>query len=154
MRLILLSAVLLLSACSSVKKDVQGHDSRAAAYLTSYARSLSGTPYKYGGNSPDAGFDCSGFVGHVFKHTLGISLPRDARQISRQGNAIKLAQLEAGDLVFYATNNQSFSHVGIFLGDDRFIHAPSSGGSVRIENMDMPYWRKHYNGARRITLRR
>jgi len=155
MKLLMLSVVLLLSACSSVKKDVREHDSNAAsAYLTSYARSLSGTPYRYGGNSPDTGFDCSGFVGHVFKHTLGISLPRDARQISRQGQAVKLAQLQEGDLVFYDTNNQRFSHVGIFLGDDRFIHAPSSGGSVRIENMGSDFWQKHYNGARRITLRR
>lgn len=148
----LLLLALLLSACSSAKKDFRSTDGHApAGSVTSYARSLIGVPYKYGGNSPDTGFDCSGFVGHVFKRSLGVSLPRSAQQISRQGQFIKLAQLREGDLVFYDTNNKSYSHVGIYLGDDRFIHAPSSGGSVRIENMGLDYWRKHYNGARRIT---
>ncbi|MDO8263944.1 MAG: C40 family peptidase [Gallionella sp.] len=155
MKFALLLPLLLLSACSSVKKDVRAPDSHAATgSISSYARSLIGAPYKYGGNSPNTGFDCSGFVGHVFKRSLGISLPRNAQQISRQGQAVKLAQLREGDLVFYNTNNRSFSHVGIFLGDDRFIHAPSGGGSVRIEKMGLDYWRKHYNGARRITSRR
>lgn len=155
MKFALLLSVLLLGACSSVKKDVRAPDSHASTgSLTSYARSLIGVPYKYGGNSPDTGFDCSGFVSHVFKRSLGISLPRSAQQISRKGHAVKLAQLREGDLVFYDTNNRSFSHVGIFLGDDRFIHAPSSGGSVRIEDMGLAYWRKHYDGARRITSRR
>lgn len=153
MRFTLLLAVLLLSACSSVKKDARPTDSHAPGSLTSYARSLIGVPYKYGGTSPDTGFDCSGFVGHVYKRSLGISLPRSAPQISRQGQPVKLAQLREGDLVFYDTNHHAYSHVGIYLGDDRFIHAPSSGGSVRIEDMKLDYWRKHYNGARRITTR-
>lgn len=155
MKYALLLSVLLLSACSSTKKDVRAPDSYAlTGSVTSYARSLIGVPYKYGGNSPDTGFDCSGFVGHVFRRSLGISLPRSAQQISQQGQSVKLAQLREGDLVFYDTSNRSFSHVGIYLGNDRFIHAPSSGGRVRIEAMDLPYWRKHYNGARRITSRR
>lgn len=155
MRLALLFSVLLLGACSSVKKDVRSPDGHASTgSLTSYARSLTGVPYKYGGSSPDTGFDCSGFVSHVFKRSLGISLPRTAEQIGRQGQPVRLAQLRVGDLVFYDTNSRAFSHVGIFLGDDRFIHAPSSGGSVRIEDMGLPYWRKHYSGARRITSRR
>lgn len=155
MKLVLMSFVLLLSACSSTKSNVHSPDSYApAGSVTSYARSLIGVPYKYGGNSPDTGFDCSGFVGHVFKRSLGVSLPRSAQQISRQGQSIKLAQLREGDLVFYDTNKQSYSHVGIYLGDERFIHAPSSGGRVRIEDMGLPYWRKHYNGARRVTSRR
>ena len=149
----LLFAVLLLGACSSAKKDVRAPDGHTGS-PASYARSLIGVPYKYGGNSPDNGFDCSGFVGHVFKRTQGILLPRSAQQISRQGQPVKLAELREGDLVFYDTNNQAYSHVGIFLGGNRFIHAPSSGGSVRIEDMDLPYWRKHYNGARRVTSRR
>jgi cell wall-associated NlpC family hydrolase len=127
MKPILLLSILLLSACASVKNEVQTPENNAAIKeLTSYARSLVGVPYKYGGNSPDSGFDCSGFVGHVFRHTLGIKLPRSSVEIS---------------------------HVGIYLDDDRFIHAPSSGGSVRTENMHDAYWKKHYNGARRITLR-
>jgi cell wall-associated NlpC family hydrolase len=152
MRFGLLLLALLLGACSSVKKDARPAGSHApSGSLTSYALSLVGVPYKYGGNSPDTGFDCSGFVGHVYKRSLGISLPRSAPQISRQGQPVKLAQLREDDLVFYNTNHQAFSHVGIYLGDDRFIHAPSSGGSVRIENMSMDYWQKHYDGARRIT---
>ena len=155
MRYSLLIAALLLSACSSVKRDVRAPDSYATLRsVTSYARSLIGVPYKYGGSSPDTGFDCSGFVGHVFKRTLGITLPRSAEQISRQGHFVKLAQLREGDLVFYDTNGPSYSHVGIYMGDNRFIHAPSSSGSVRIEDMGLPYWRKHYDGARRITSRR
>jgi len=155
MKFWILLLVLLLSACSSTKKDVRAPDSHApVGSLSSYARSLIGVPYKYGGTSPVTGFDCSGFVGHVYKRSLGISLPRSTHQISQEGQAVKLAQLREGDLVFYDTNKRSFSHVGIYLGNDRFIHAPSSGGNVRIEDMDLPYWRKHYNGARRITSRR
>lgn len=151
----LLIAVLLLSACSSVKNDMRAPGSFAASRsLTSYARSLIGVPYKYGGSSPDSGFDCSGFVGHVFRRSLGISLPRTAQQLSRKGQPIRIAELREGDLVFYDTNNQNYSHVGIFLGGDRFIHAPSSGGRVRIENMTLDYWQRHFNGARRITSRR
>ncbi len=153
MRFGLLVLAVLLSACSTVKKDAHPSGHATSGSVTSYARSLIGVPYKYGGTSPDTGFDCSGFVGYVFRHSIGISLPRSAPQISRQGQPVKLAQLREGDLVFYDTNHHAFSHVGIYLGDDRFIHAPSSGGSVRIEDMKLDYWRKHYNGARRITSR-
>jgi cell wall-associated NlpC family hydrolase len=156
MRFILLISVLLLGACASSKSHVQTHDADSSAMvrkLTSYAQSLIGTPYKYGGTSPKTGFDCSGFVDYVFQHTAGVSLPRISRQISQHGSPVKSSQLREGDLVFYDTNNEAYSHVGIYLGNDRFIHAPSNGGSVRIEDMTMDYWTKHYNGARRITLR-
>ncbi len=154
MKSILLLSILLLSACASVKNDVRATDSSAAAKkLTSYARSLAGIPYRYGGNSPDSGFDCSGFVGHVFRHTLGINLPRSSNEISQIGQAIITGNLRAGDLVFFNTLHRKFSHVGIYLGGDRFIHAPSSGGSIRTENMREAYWKRHYDGARRITLR-
>lgn len=156
MRLLLLLTVLLLSACGSSRDNIRPHDSGSAISpkkVTSYARNLIGTPYKYGGNSPESGFDCSGFVGHVFRHTAKISLPRNARQISRHGRPVKSSQLRPGDLVFYDTNRQSYSHVGIYLGEDRFIHAPSSGGKVRVEDMNLSYWKKHYNGARRLTSR-
>lgn len=119
--------------------------------LAFYALSLSGTPYKYGGSSPESGFDCSGFVGHVFRQTLGIDLPRSAHEIIRIGQAIKTNELRPGDLVFYNTLKRAFSHVGIYLGDDRFVHSPSRGGGVRVENMQENYWRKRFNGARRIT---
>jgi cell wall-associated NlpC family hydrolase len=121
--------------------------------LTSYSKSLIGTPYKYGGNSPDSGFDCSGFIGHVFRHSEGINLPRTTNEIRYAGKPVRKNGLQVGDLVFFNTLKRKFSHVGIYLGDDRFIHAPSSGGSVRVENMQDNYWRHRYNGARRITLR-
>jgi cell wall-associated NlpC family hydrolase len=156
MRSLLLLSVFLLGACASTKDHVQTRDADSSTIvrkLTSYAQSLIGTPYKYGGNSPHTGFDCSGFVDYVFQHTAGVSLPHIARQISQHGSPVKSSQLREGDLVFYDTKNGAYSHVGIYLGNDRFIHAPSSGGSVRIEDMTIDYWKKHYNGARRITLR-
>jgi cell wall-associated NlpC family hydrolase len=156
MKLLLLLFVLLLGACASTKDNVQSHEaysSATARKLTSYARSLIGTPYKYGGHSPNSGFDCSGFVDYVFRRSAHVSLPHNSKKISRYGFPVKSTQLHEGDLVFYDTNNQSYSHVGIYLGNNRFIHAPSSGGRVRTENMRKAYWRKHYSGARRIALR-
>lgn len=150
----LLFSILLLSACSSVKNNVRAPISETEARdVASYARSLIGVHYKYGGNSPQSGFDCSGFVDHVFHHTLKIDLPRSSGEISRIGLSVSIRNLRTGDLVFFNTLRQKFSHVGIYLGDDRFIHAPSSGGSVRTENLLDPYWKTHYDGARRITLR-
>ena len=150
MKFFLLLSLLFFSACASVKNEGwTAKDNAAINNLTSYARSLLGTPYKYGGNSPVSGFDCSGFVGHVFRHTWDIKLPRSSVEISHLGHASSRGNLRAGDLVFF----NSFTHVGIYLDDDHFIHAPSSGGSVRMENMRDTYWKKHYDGARRITLR-
>jgi len=151
MRSILLISLLVLSACVSDKNYMQAQHGDASS-LTSYAMSLIGTPYKYGGDSPDSGFDCSGFVDHVFSHTLDINLPRSSGEMSAMGKAVRSNDLRTGDLVFFDTLHSRFSHVGIYLGDYRFIHAPSSGGSVRVENMLDDYWRRIYNGARRITL--
>lgn len=130
------------------------HDEDRLNDLAFFALSLSGTPYQYGGDSPDSGFDCSGFVRYVFRRSLGIELPRSTREINRLGQSVDLAQLRPGDLVFYDTLRSMFSHVGIYLGDDRFVHSPSSGGSVRVEHMQDNYWRRRYNGARRVTLKR
>ena len=156
MKSLLALSVLLLVACASTKENVLTHEARSSAIvrnLTSYAYSLIGTPYKYGGYSPKTGFDCSGFVDYVFRHSANVSLPHNAHRISRYGSPVKSSQLREGDLVFYDTNNEAYSHVGIYLGNGRFIHAPSSGGSVRTENMREHYWKIHYNGARRIALR-
>lgn len=141
-------AALAVAGCAS---EVPVPASTANAHrLASYARSLIGTPYQYGGNSPERGFDCSGFVDHVFLHEAHLRLPRNAREISSRGAAVSKNSLREGDLVFFNTLRSAFSHVGIYLGDGKFIHAPSSGGSVRIENMHDDYWRRSYNGARRI----
>lgn len=118
--------------------------------LAFYALSLSGTPYRYGGNSPETGFDCSGFVRHVFHSTLGIELPRSSREINELGERIDPDELRPGDLVFYNTLRRAFSHVGIYLGDGRFVHSPSSGGGIRVDDMSQSYWKKRFNGARRI----
>ncbi len=114
------------------------------------ALALSGTPYKFGGNSPDTGFDCSGFVRYVFSQAANLTLPHGARAISQLGKSIPVDQLQPGDLVFFNTLKQAFSHVGIYLGNGRFIHAPSSGGGVHIVSMDDAYWAKRFNGARRL----
>jgi len=145
--------LLLLSACASDMPYLQARHGNVNS-LVSYAQTLIGTPYKYGGNSPESGFDCSGFVGHVFSHSLGINLPRSTGEIGRSGKSVRSNELRTGDLVFFNTLHRSFSHVGIYLGDNRFIHAPSSGGNVRVENILEDYWRNRYNGARRITMLR
>ncbi|HEY3328129.1 MAG TPA: C40 family peptidase [Novimethylophilus sp.] len=114
------------------------------------ALALSGTPYKFGGNTPDTGFDCSGFVRFVFSQAANLTLPHGARAISQLGKSIPVDQLQPGDLVFFNTLKHAFSHVGIYLGDGRFIHAPSSGGGVHIVSMNDAYWAKRFNGARRL----
>ncbi|MCX7961612.1 MAG: C40 family peptidase, partial [Burkholderiales bacterium] len=96
------------------------------------------------------GFDCSGLVAHVFREAYGIELPRNSRAQSAAGIPVSAPDLRAGDLVFYDTLGSPYSHVGIYLGDGRFVHAPRSGAKVRIESMNSPYWRSRFNGARRI----
>lgn len=116
------------------------------------ALAAAGVPYRRGGESPESGFDCSGLVAHVYREAFGIQLPHNARAQSRMGRRVSLDQLEAGDLVFYNTERRSYSHVGIYLGDDRFIHAPRPGAAVRVENMRTDYWVRRFDGARRISL--
>ncbi|HLQ01179.1 MAG TPA: C40 family peptidase [Burkholderiales bacterium] len=116
------------------------------------ALAVAGVPYRRGGESPENGFDCSGLVAHVYREAFGIQLPHNARAQSRMGKRVSLDQLEAGDLVFYNTERRPYSHVGIYLGDDRFIHAPRPGAAVRVENMRTDYWVRRFDGARRISL--
>ena len=116
-----------------------------------YALSLIGVKYRYGGNTADTGFDCSGFIRHVFAETLALTLPRSSYAMSKLGERIKQDNLQPGDLVFYNTLKRSFSHVGLYLGDGRFVHAPSRGKTVEIVNMDDTYWRRRFNGARRLV---
>lgn len=149
-RLLLLSISLLLAACSSPPARQQAVSDERMNDLVIYAMSLADTPYRYGGNSADGGFDCSGFVGHVYRQTLGVSLPRTSREISRVGTPISRSDLRPGDLVFYNTLRASFSHVGIYIGDGKFVHSPKSGDRVRTEQMQMRYWQERFDGARRI----
>ena len=122
-----------------------------ASNLVTKAGNLIGIRYKYGGNTPEQGLDCSGLVRLVFKDVLDVQLPRTALEISRASEKIEVSELQPGDLVFYNTLKRGFSHVGIYMGDNKFIHSPSSGGRVRVENMEVTYWKKRFNGARRIT---
>jgi len=135
-----------------INKDISSESwsDRAREVLVN-ALSLSGIKYKYGGNSPDAGFDCSGFVRYVFKQATSLTLPRTALAMSQLGTTVQKNELQPGDLVFFNTLKSTFSHVGIYLGNNRFIHSPSNGGVVRIESLNDDYWTKHYNGAQRLN---
>ena len=109
-----------------------------------------GTPYRAGGLSPRTGFDCSGLVAYVYRQGAGLALPRNTFDLSQLGEPVERAALRPGDLVFYNTQRREYSHVGIYLGEDRFIHAPASGGEVRVEDLRAGYWMRRYDGARRI----
>ncbi|WP_301102578.1 C40 family peptidase [Propionivibrio sp.] len=112
---------------------------------------LVGINYRRGGTDPDNGLDCSGFVQLVFKDAVGMLLPRTAREQSEVGSVVDKNELKAGDLVFFNTLRRAFSHVGIYLGDNRFMHSPRTGSEVRVEDMSQGYWVKRYNGARRVV---
>lgn len=118
--------------------------------MVSEALNYLGIRYRFGGSTPDTGFDCSGLVAYSAERSLGLKLPRNAAEIAQQGVSVAKNELKAGDLVFFNTMGRRYSHVGIYLGDDRFVHSPSAGGVVRVESMTMAYWTKRYNGARRL----
>ncbi|HUW50535.1 MAG TPA: C40 family peptidase [Sulfuricella sp.] len=121
-----------------------------ASDMLKYALSLVGVNYKYGGKSPETGLDCSGFVRYVYQQAAGLILPHNARAISMFGQKIAISELQPGDLVFYNTMRHTYSHVGIYLGENKFIHASVTGRGVEIANMNENYWVKRFNGARRI----
>jgi cell wall-associated NlpC family hydrolase len=118
--------------------------------LINNAMQLIGVRYRWGGNTPQSGLDCSGFVRYVFNDTFGFLLPRKSAQMSQVGLEIRKDELRPGDLVFFNTMRHAFSHVGIYVGDNKFIHAPSRGKSIRVDDMTKTYWEKRYNGARRM----
>ena len=125
--------------------------SDVAASLIETGLGYLGIRYRWGGNGPESGgFDCSGLVKKVFGNSLGIALPRTAAEMAKLGDKIGKQSLIPGDLVFFNTMNRAFSHVGIYLGNSQFLHAPSTGGSVRVENMNTSYWQKRFNGGRRV----
>lgn len=115
------------------------------------AMSLVGTPYRYGGNTPDAGFDCSGLVRYVVSRAANVNLPRTTEAMGTRGTALDRSEVASGDLVFFNTTGRANSHVGIYVGQNRFVHAPSTGGTVRLEDMGKSYWASRYNGARRVV---
>ena len=125
-----------------------------ASDLVLSAMNFLGVRYRYGGQSEDTGFDCSGFTRHVFESTLGLVLPRRSADQARAPGwlAVERNELKPGDLVFFNTLRSTFSHVGIYIGDGKFIHSPRSGQKIQIEDMRMAYWVKRYNGARRAPI--
>jgi cell wall-associated NlpC family hydrolase len=114
---------------------------------------LVGTPYRWGGNTPQSGFDCSGLIVYVFHEVAGIGLPRTVQDIYAVDlGQVRRDRLQAGDLVFFNTAGRNVSHIGIYVGQDRFVHAPNEGGTVRLDYLTNPYWDKHYAGAKRVPL--
>jgi cell wall-associated NlpC family hydrolase len=126
---------------------------QAIAEVTSRSVLLLGAPYRMGGSSPDTGFDCSGLISHVFKETFNMRMPRTSEEQSLLGSRISKHDLEPGDLVFFNTRGRRNSHVGLYLGDRQFVHAPTSRGVVRIESMDHEYWSRRFDQARRLIAR-
>lgn len=119
--------------------------------FASTALTMLGVKYSWGGGTPNTGFDCSGLVSYAAEKSLGLKLPRIAAEIAREGESVKRSELQKGDLVFFNTLGRRNSHVGIYLGDHKFVHAPRAGAVVRVESMNIAYWKKRYNGARRLV---
>jgi len=155
---LLVLLLLLCSSCATFHRETSGKTSppetlstEALNDLAIYALSMAETPYVYGGATPQTGFDCSGFVYHVFQKSAGLQLPRTSVEMSRMGMPLNNTQLQAGDLVFFNTQQQPFSHVGIYVGEGRFVHAPKTGKAISIAELKDDYWRSRYDGARRMT---
>ena len=123
-----------------------------ASELVVSAMGFLGVPYKRGGNSFETGFDCSGFVRALYEQTVGLLLPRKADQQAAATQMIEKSELQPGDLVFFNTMRRAFSHVGIYVGDNKFIHSPKPGAAVRVEDMRVGYWDKRFDGARRVPV--
>lgn len=161
-RVALFALVALLSACSSRAPSPAPQPTYTPPPVGQYqggaedvlfrALGLVGTPYRYGGNTPDGGFDCGGLIGYVYRDAAGISLPRSTRELSAMRvPVVQRNALQSGDLVFFATNGgRGVSHAGIYVGEGRFVHAPSSGGTVRLDSLDSSYWQRAYLDARRV----
>ena len=160
-KLVTLLIVIMLTACSSTPpaptpptpqksyafrlgSSDQGNE------IVLYALGLLDTGYKFGGSNPEAGLDCSGMVSYVVEKVTGHRLPHNAAQIAAVTRPIERAQLQPADLVFFNTTGQIYSHMGIYLGDGRFVHAPSTNGKVRIERLDNSYFAARYTGARTL----
>ena len=123
-----------------------------ASELVFNAMGFLGMPYRRGGNSAETGFDCSGFVRAMYEQTVGLLLPRRANEQAAATQAIDRKDLQPGDLVFFNTLRQAFSHVGIYVGEGKFIHSPKPGAQVRVEDMRMYYWAHRFDGARRVAV--
>ena len=143
-----------LNAGSAMVASVRDSMRDTASDLVMSAMNFLGVPYKRGGNSEETGFDCSGFTRHIFERSIGLVLPRRADEQATTAGLLSInrGELKPGDLVFFNTMKRTFSHVGIYVGDDKFIHSPRAGGEVRIEDMRESYWARRFTGARRADL--
>jgi cell wall-associated NlpC family hydrolase len=156
----LVLAGILLAGCASTGSErlgsISGYGGPTASSALSNevlmrAISLVGTPYRYGGNSPEGGFDCSGLVDYVFLDAAGLRLPRSTRElIELDAPEIRRDRLQPGDLVFFNPGGGRAIHIGIYVGEDRFVHAPSAGGTVRLDTLNVEYWKQAYTGAKRV----
>jgi len=137
---------------STGRSDVVKRVRDTASDLVISAMNFLGVPYQRGGNTEESGFDCSGFTRHVFENSLGLLLPRrSAEQATAAGLLdVTSSDLKPGDLVFFNTMRSAFSHVGIYIGNDKFIHAPRTGSNIKIEDMSASYWQQRFSGARRV----
>lgn len=136
----------LLTKIDHVRQNV----SSKASELVVNAMGFLGVPYKRGGNTVETGFDCSGFVRAIYEQSVGLLLPRRAEQQAAATQRIEKNELQPGDLVFFNTMRRAFSHVGIYVGDGKFIHSPKPGAEVRVESMGVSYWQRRFDGARRV----
>ena len=161
LRLLAIAFLLLLAACSGhrtrpVREPLPPPAARGIASSNDIlfrAIGLVGTPYHWGGNTPESGFDCSGLVVYVFRTIAGVALPRTTQDMYALDLAdVRRDRLQGGDLIFFNTAGRDVSHVGIYVGQDRFVHAPNEGGTVRLDYLSNVYWNAHYFGAKRVRL--
>ncbi|MEO8248380.1 MAG: C40 family peptidase [Burkholderiales bacterium] len=131
--------------------DTASAVSDKAADLVLTALGFLGVPYKWGGNSAQTGFDCSGFVRAIYEQSVGLRLPRKSDEQAAATETIARSELAPGDLVFFNTARRAFSHVGIYMGDGKFIHSPRTGAVIRVEDLDASYWTERFDGARRVA---
>jgi cell wall-associated NlpC family hydrolase len=142
----------LISQFTEQLSTAKDKASGQATGLITQAMDLLGVPYRRGGSTESSGFDCSGFVRYLYENSVGQLLPRRAEEQARSTETIDRSELKPGDLVFFNTMKRAFSHVGIYVGDGKFIHAPRTGKAVKVDDMRSAYWQKRFNGARRVPL--
>ena len=142
----------LISQLTEQLGSAKDKASGQATGLITQAMDLLGVPYRRGGSTEASGFDCSGFVRYLYENSVGQLLPRRAEEQARSTEVIDRNELKPGDLVFFNTMKRAFSHVGIYVGDGKFIHAPRTGKAVKVDDMRSAYWQKRFNGARRVPL--
>lgn len=147
--------IFLLSGCGSQKVMLNKNIDTSVGLeeVSIQAMALVDTPYRYSGNTPDTGFDCSGLVQYVVARALHIHLPRTVKQMALRGRSLNHEGWAPGDLIFFATvPGEPYSHVGIYVGQDRFVHAPAAGGKVRLEQINQPYWSTRLTDVRRLDM--